>query len=181
MQLYLTRDCQTWNVSPYLIATFENHTLRIVAQENVETVYTSVSAEVGESYIVRTFGKQRPPILEKVQMPENRGDKILWALSFVEPEKRASDYLEFFRLQEKVEADYGSTCNIMHYSQGSYAFFVAKRNIKNSKGSKARKSSYKPCLAWCSDTISKKELLELIHKYRRYRKIYCPIDFLLVL
>lgn len=181
MQLFLTHEGQTWNINPYVTATFKNHTLRVFSSQNVTTAYDTVTAELGESYHVQVFGHEKNPIVKKADMPENRGDKILWALSFVEPEKRVSTYQEFFELQPKLAAEYGSEVSIIHYQNDGYAFFVAKKRPQPGKGRKSRQTKYKPCLAWCSDTISDENLQDLIQKYRRYRKIYCPIDFLSVL
>ena len=181
MQLFLTHDGQTWDISPYVSAKFEDHTLRLFYKSDVETTLDASTAEIGESFIARVFGNAKTPILEKIEMPKNRGDKILWALSFAEPEKRVSSYDSFFELYPNTAIEYGSTCSIMHYSTENYAFLVVKKRPQPGKGHKTRQTKYKPCLAWCSDTISEESLQELIQKYRRYRKIYCPIDFLMAL
>lgn len=181
MQLFLTHEGQTWNISPYVSASFKDNTLRVFSNENVEQTYQSVTAQLGESYYVQVFGQEKAPILKKANMPEKRGEKILWALSFVEPEKRVSSADEFFKRQPSLAKEYGSNESIIQFVNGGYAFFVAKKRAQPGKGKRSRQVKYKPCLAWCSDTISEKDLQDLIHKYRHYRKIYCPLEFLSVL
>lgn len=181
MQLFLTHEGQIWNISPYVNAIFSNHTLRIFSSTNVAVVYATATAEVGESYYVQVFGHEKNPVLKKVAMPENRGDKILWALSFVEPEKRVSTVEEFWEKQPQVADAYGSKVSIIHFVKDEYAFYVAKRSSQPGKGHRSHQTKYKPCLAWCSDNISEESLQDLIKKYRRYRKIYCPIEFLMTL
>lgn len=182
MQLFLTHEGQSWNINPYVSALFKDSTLRVFSSVDNSIVYDTVTAKLGESYHVQVFGHEREPSVKKADMPENRGDKILWALSFVEPEKRVSTEKEFFALQPVMAEEYASELSLIHYRKDGYAFFVAKKRPQHGKGRKAsHQTKYKPCLAWCSDNISEENLQDLIQKYRKYRKIYCPIEFLYVI
>lgn len=181
MQLFLTHDGQTWDVNPYVSASFLNHTLRVFSKEDVNTVYGTAEANPGELYHVQVFGHEKKPILKKGDMPEGRGNKILWALSFAEPEKRAATEEEFYKRQPEIAAEYGSDVSIIHSENDAYAIFIAKKRPQPGKGRRSHQTKYKPCLGWCSDTISEEDLQNLIHVFRRYRKIYCPVEFLSVL
>lgn len=178
MQLFLTHEGQSWNINQYVSAFFKENTLRVFSSLDSRIVYATISAKPGESYHVQVFGHEKAPKVKMADMPENRGDKILWALSFVEPEKRVATEKEFFERQSIIEAQYASEISIIHYQKDGYAFFVAKKRPQPGKGRKSQQTKYKPCLGWCSDDISEENLQDFIQKYRKYRKIYCPIEFL---
>lgn len=178
MQLYLTHEGQTWDINPYVAAVFENGALVVFSKENPNITYGAETAAPGDLFHVQVFGHEKKPILKKGDMPEGRGNKILWAMSFVEPEKRASSEEEFYKHQPEIEESYGSDVSIVHSRKGSYAIFLAKKRPQPGKGRRSRQIKYKPCIGWCSDTISDDDLENLIHEFRRYRKIYCPIEFL---
>ena len=178
MQLYLTHEGQTWDINPYVAAVFENGAIVVFSKENPDITYGAENAAPGDLFHVQVFGHEKKPILKKGDMPEGRGNKILWAMSFVEPEKRASSEEDFYKRQPEIEESYGSDVSIVHSRKGSYAIFLAKKRPQPGKGRRSRQIKYKPCIGWCSDTISDDDLENLIHEFRRYRKIYCPIEFL---
>lgn len=178
MQLFLTENGQTWDVNPYVAAVYENGHLVVFSKQDKFTTYAVEKAAPGELFHVQVFGHEKKPVLKKSEMPEGRGNKILWAMSFVEPEKRASSEEEFYSKQPEIEASYGSDVSILHSKKGSYAIFLAKKRPQPGKGRRSRQIKYKPCLGWCSDDISEEELQNLIREFRRYRKIYCPVEFL---
>lgn len=178
MQLFLTHEGETWDINPYVAAVFENGTLVVFSKENRDITYGIEEASPGEIFHVQVFGHEKKPILKKGEMPKGRGNKILWAMSFVEPEKRASSEEDFYNKKPEIEESYGSDVSILHSKKGSYAIFLAKKRPQPGKGRRSRQIKYKPCLGWCSDTISEEELQNLIHEFRRYRKIYCPVEFL---
>lgn len=178
MQLFVTHEGQTWDINPYVSAVFENSTLVVFSKQNRNITYGIEKASPGELFHVQVFGHEKKPLLRKGNMPSGRGNKILWALSFAEPEKRASSEEDFYENQPKIEESYGSDVTIMHSKKGSYAIFLAKKHPQPGKGRRSRQIKYKPCLGWCSDTISDEDLQNLIREFRRYRKIYCPVEFL---
>ena len=181
MQLFLTHEGETWDINPYVAAVFENGALVVFSKENRDITYGVEKASPGEIFHVQVLGHQKKPILKKGEMPEGRGNKILWAMSFVEPEKRAASEEDFYKRQPEIEESYGSDVSIMHSKKGSYAIFLAKKRPHPGKGRRSRQVKYKPCLGWCSDTVSEEELQNLIREFRRYRKIYCPVEFLSVI
>lgn len=181
MQLFVTHDGQTWDISPYVSASFNDHTLRVFSKEDINLIYTSYPAELGESFYVHVYGKRRVPAIVKADMPENRGDKILWALSFAQSEKRTSSLKEFFKLQQNFLCKHHFDSSFVLFCCNSYAFHLTKRPPKMGKGLKAKNPKFKPQLGWCCDNISKEELDDFIKKYQCYRKIYVPIEFIYVL
>lgn len=178
MQLFLYCDGQTWDINPYISAIFKNGKLVIYSKQNNNITYGIEKASVGELFNIQTFGHAKKPILKKSEMPEGRGNKILWAMSFVEPEKRTCSEEEFYIRQPEIESSYGSDVSIVYSKKDSYAIFLAKKRIPSGKGRRSYQVKYKPCLGWCSDTISDEDLANLIREFRRHRKIYCPIEFL---
>lgn len=180
MQLFLTHEGQTWDISPYVAAVFENSALVVFSKENRDITYAVEEATIGDAFHVQVFGHEKNPFLKKDKMPKGRGSKILWAMSFAEPEKRVSSEEDFYIRQPEIEKSYGSDISIVRSKKGSYAFFLAKKPPQIGKGRRSRQVKYKPCLGWCSDTISDNDLENLIKEFRHYRKIYCPIEFLSV-
>ena len=178
MQLFVTEEGQTWDINPYASAVFENGTLVVFSKENRDITYGVAKAAPGELFHVQVFGHEKKPFLKKAELPNGRGNKILWAMSFVEPEKRASIEDDFYAKQPEIEAAYGSEVSILHSKKGAYAIFLAKKRPQPGKGRRSHQVKYKPCLGWCSDTISDDELQNLIREFRRHRKIYCPVEFL---
>ena len=178
MQLFLNCEGQMWDINPYVSAVFENGTLVVFSKENRNITYGIEPASPGDLFHVQVFGHEKKPILRKGDMPDGRGNKILWAMSFVEPDKRASSEEEFYNRQPEIEAAYGSDVSIVHSKKGAYAIFLAKKRPQPGKGRRSHQVKYKPCLGWCSDTISDEDLENLIREFRRHRKIYCPVEFL---
>ena len=178
MQLFVTSNSQTWDINPYVSAVFEDGTLTLFSKENRDIIYCTEKTAPGELFHVQVFGPEKKPLLRKGNMPEGRGNKILWAMSFGEAEKRASSEEDFYSKQPEVEKAYGSNVSIVYSKKGAYAIFLAKKHTQPGKGRRSKKARYKPCLGWCSDTISDEELQNLIREFRRHRKIYCPIEFL---
>ena len=181
MQLFVTHEGQTWDINPYVAAVFENSTLVVYSKQNRNTTFGIEKASPGELFHVQVFGHEKKPLLRKGIMPDSHGNKILWAMSFAEPEKRASSEEEFYQKQPEIEAAYGSDVSILHSKKGAYAIFLAKKRPQPGKGRRSYQIKYKPCLGWCSDDISDDDLKNLIREFRRYRKIYCPVEFLSVL
>lgn len=178
MQLFVTHEGQTWDINPLVSAVFENGALVVFSKENTNTVFGVSEAALGELFHVQVFGHEKAPILKKGSMPEGRGNKILWALSFVEDEKRTNTEEEFYERQPEIEKSYGSDVSIIYSKKGAYAIFLAKKTAQPGKGRRSYQVKYKPCLGWCSDTITDEELKNLIREFRRHRKIYCPLEFL---
>lgn len=175
MQIFVTHDGQNWDISPYVSATFKGNTLRVFSKENMDIIYTSCSANPGESFYIIVEGKKKAPQIVKAEMPENRGDKILWALSFAQVEKRASSLKDFDKLKPCLDIEH------VHFRSNSYAFYLTKRPPKMGKGVKAKNPRFKPQLGWCSDDISRDDLDDFIEKFQYHRKIYVPIEFIYAL
>ena len=148
MQLFLTHEGETWDINPYVAAVFENGALVVFSKENRDITYGVEKASPGEIFHVQVFGHEKKPILKKGEMPEGRGNKILWAMSFVEPEKRAASEEDFYKRQPEIEESYGSDVSIMHSKKGSYAIFLAKKRPQPGKGRRSHQVKYKPCLGW---------------------------------
>ena len=176
MQIFVSHNEQHWDISPYVSASFSDNTLRVFSKEDMDLIYTSCTANPGESFFIIVDGKKKAPQIVKAEMPENRGDKILWALSFAQAEKRTSSLEDFSKIQEPCLG----TEHVL-FRSNSYAFYLTKRPPKMGKGVKAKKPRFKPQLGWCSDDISREELDDFIEKYQCHRKIYVPIEFIYAL
>ena len=139
MKLFVTQEGQTWDINPYVSAVFENGTLVVFSKENRDITFGVEKAAPGELFHVQVFGHEKKPLLKKGDMPHGRGNKILWAMSFVEPEKRASSEEDFYAKQPEIEAAYGSDVSILHSKKVLMLSSLQKSVLNPAKVVKATK------------------------------------------
>lgn len=161
MQIYLTENNQYFEVSEYVTARFSDGRLTI----NHCGKESSCPAEIGESYIIKRTDKGL--IVKAELIPKSYAGKVGYCLSFAE-EKICISLDEFNIRSETVKEVYPSKKFISVTNHKTYAFLVAKKKDRR---------IYAPLLLWVSDKITSEELEELIHKFRKYRKIYHPEAF----
>ena len=165
MQIYLTRNGQTFHISEYISAHFDDERLTI----NYNGKKSSCPAEIGESYIIKRTDKGL--IVDQVHIPESYAGKVGFCLSFAE-DKICKSLDEFYIRADSIKGVYPSKKFIIQTDSKAYAFLVAKKKDRR---------VYAPLLLWVSDTISQEELDELIHMFRKYRKIYYSEEFTKIL
>ena len=161
MQIYLTQNGQSFQISEYVTAHYGVGRLTI----NYNGKKSSCPAEIGESYIIKRTDKGL--IVDQVHVPKSYAGKVGFCLSFAE-EKICKSLDEFYVRADSVKGIYPSKKFVIQTDSKAYAFLVAKKKDRR---------VYAPLLLWVSDTISQEELDELIHKFRKFRKIYHPEEF----
>lgn len=142
-----------------------------------EYLCDSRTAKIGDAFDL-TVRTKNSPVITPIELPATRGARIAWALSFVEEEKLAHSYQDFFKRYDDVKNAYESEHYFMEAKPEAYAFLLAKKN----PGKKSKKSTrLKPLFVWISDAISQDDLELLIRKYKSYRKLSLPEEYLYTL
>lgn len=182
MRLFLTQDYQKWDITPDIKVIFESGVIRLLSNvPSNNSLVTSIQANIGEVFDVCESISNTPTIV-RVILPEHRGEKILWALGFSETQKRSNSEMEFYSRQEQLASEKPDHCLIVHTEESNFAFCVSKKRTPKGNGHKnTHQANYKSCHAWCANSISESSLKTLIQKVKRYKKIYCPIEFILSL
>lgn len=177
MQLFLSKPFRQ-QISPYVDAVFTGTELQLLFKGSFIEI---CEARPGESYYVVPHGQSKYPEMEKVKMPDTRGKKIAWALSFIESKKHADSYEDFIARYKDVAEGYDSLNNkVCEFMPDAYAFMVAPKKTQPGKGL-GRVGKMKPLLIWVNDDISEADLELLISTYRRYHTIFCGEEFVKVL
>ena len=153
------------------------HTPEAVEVSMSEFLCDSREAKLGDAFSFTPMSRH-PPVISPISLPSSRGERIAWALSFVEEETHAHSYEDFFKRYSDVRLTYNSDEYFLEARPEAYAFMLARKNPgKNKK----RAGRLKPLFVWISDTISEKDLGLLIEKYESYRSIHLPPEYLFVL
>lgn len=183
MHLFLTQDTQVWDVNPHIKVQFDSGILRLFSSiDPIHGLVTEMQANTGDVFSVKV-SEGETPTLEKVSLPERRGDKILWALGFTEESKRMPSHEAFvINSQQYITENQDTRHNCIFTYENVFSFHVSRKITLKGKGhSKTHQSSYKLIVGWCSDSISEENIQYLIRKYKKYRKINCPIEFFSVI
>ncbi len=162
MQIYLTQNGQQVPVSEYVTTYFKDNILHVF-YDGKDHKYP---ANVGDSFTVKRTDKGIVYV-EKVAIPDTYAGKVGYCLSFAE-DKICMSFDEFLIRADNVKQIYPSKKFVTKTDSRRYAFLVAKK--------KDRKV-FTPLLLWVSDKITSEELEDMIHEFRKYRKIYHPAEF----
>lgn len=166
MQLFLTSNQLYLDVTEFVRVTFDGNELRTYLNDSLTDFQP---AKIGECFYVQPHGSKKSPDVTKAKMPETRGRKIAWALSFVGDEKQADSLEEFW---SKFNSGNLSDINGILVKYDDYAFVLQEE---------PGKENLKPLLAFVSDTISRSELEKMLFDYQVARKLYCPEEFIYLL
>ena len=85
MQLFVTQEGQTWDITPYVAAVFENGALVVFSKENRDITYGVEKAAPGDLFHVQVFGHEKKPLLKK-------GDNVI---EIFESDKVTEPYVTF--------------------------------------------------------------------------------------
>lgn len=172
MLVYLY-DNQSGTVNEFIKFEFDGSYFRTFLNENE---VSTIEASFGDCIYITPQGQKKAPIVEKAALPQNRGARIAWALSFIGKEKFAKTEKDFFE-KIRVHFDDVKLRNLAYeYSQNNFGFLIADKAILYKKTYKLKKAS--TILAWISDDISDEALEDLCRRYSKTRKIYCPLEYL---
>lgn len=165
MRINLIKKSMQITVSPYVTVKFDGKELRTIFNN---AVMDTRPAKVGDMFWIYPQGSKKPPKIEQAKMPDKRGEKISWALSFKNELSRTSSLEDFCKQTNPLPTTGKGSVTVQ---RSSYAFMMTEK--ENGKLS--------PALSWVSDDISKAEIKELIKDYTLFGKLFCPEEFILVL
>lgn len=166
MQIFLVQSHTEFAPNEFIKVKFNGQELRTYLNG---TLTDMQKATVGDCFYVQPNGMKKKPTVTKAVMPDARGKKIAWSLSFVGDKKFAGSYNEFFSKLYEIENIEGKE-NVIFISSKTeaYAFAFVKTEKKH----------LKPVLAFVKDSITQKDLEEMLDNFQNYRPIFCPRDFL---
>lgn len=170
MLFYIKEAPQTFRPNEFIECTFNGRELKTLFHgQEVD----SKEAKFGDTFYIHAQGQKKPPIISFPEMPESRGAKIAWVLSFIGNEKYMSSEKDFYNTYQKlVKTD--SITNIAFFTKyGRFSIVIADRHLPE-KG-KVKKNN--PVLAWIADDITREELNSLLDKYESRKRLPCPRDF----
>lgn len=171
MQIFLYKP-DTFVVTESVETVFDGSNLRTYLNG---TQTDSRAATVGECYYIQQNGKNKAPKITKAEMPESRGLRIAWALSFIGTNKNATDFNEFMiKYQNFINKELSYQCCMFMSNPEKKKFAIVLEILPDGR-------LPKPILAWIADDITQEELDELTETLTRYRKLFCPIEFLKLL
>lgn len=176
MNFFCTSPQTSRELNRHIAVTFTGTELQTYF--NTELVDTR-PATVGECYQFVGNGSQVPPCIIKLNVPDTRGARICWGLSFCEETKRASSYADFMSRFIDVAESYNPDGYYVVISKNNYAFLFGQKITKSGANNASKRSDgLKPLLSWVSDDISGSKLYKMLEIFQGYRKIHCPIEFL---
>ena len=167
MIIYLRETEQRFVINSFVVSKFDGENLRTYLHDRL---VDTQPANSGECFYIQPKGLKKKPIITKAKLPEKRGEKISWALSFIGKNKLASSYdeflKEFYALQD-TEGEENFVCEL----DKKFNYAIAFKKPEETNG------LMKPALAFISDEISSDDMKNLLDDYKKTRKLYCPEDF----
>lgn len=170
MLFYISETPQNFRLNEFIECTFNGQELKTTFHGRE---VDSKEAKLGDAFYVHAQGQKKPPIISFPEMPEARGAKIAWVLSYIGNEKYMSSEIDFYDTYHNlIQTD--SITNVAVFAKyGRFAVVLADRHFPE-KG-KVKKNN--PVLAWIADDITREELNYLLDRYDSRKKLPCPRDF----
>ena len=170
MLFYISETPQNFRLNEFIECTFNGQELKTIFHGRE---VDSKEAKLGDAFYVHAQGQKKPPIISFPEMPEARGAKIAWVLSYIGNEKYMSSEIAFYDTYHNlIQTD--SITNVAVFTKyGRFADVLADRHLPE-KG-KVKKNN--PVLAWIADDITREELNYLLDRYDSRKKLPCPRDF----
>ena len=170
MLFYISETPQNFRLNEFIECTFNGQELKTTFHGRE---VDSKEAKLGDAFYVHAQGQKKPPIISFPEMPESRGAKIAWVLSYIANEKYMSSEIAFYDTYHNlIQTD--SITNVAVFTKyGRFAVVLADRHFPE-KG-KVKKNN--PVLAWIADDITREELNYLLDRYDSRKKLPCPRDF----
>ena len=170
MLFYISETPQNFRLNEFIECTFNGQELKTTFHGRE---VDSKEAKLGDAFYVHAQGQKKPPIISFPEMPEARGAKIAWVLSYIGNEKYMSSEIAFYDTYHNlIQTD--SITNVAVFTKyGRFAVVLADRHFPE-KG-KVKKNN--PVLAWIADDITREELNYLLDRYDSRKKLPCARDF----
>lgn len=139
-------------------------------------------AKIGDSFFIIPCGTQKAPKVNATELPNSRGAKIAWALSFVGKNKYVNEEKAFWDCYQQISKESTLMNAIYLLNPGVYALCIADRVADSQKFmSKPKVKLRNPILAWISDDITSDQIDELLERFTKERALFCPKEYLKVI
>lgn len=179
MQLFLYKADMNFSVNEFVISKFDGSVLRTYLNGKL---IDSRSAKVGDSFFILPCGATKAPKISAVELPQTRGAKIAWALSFVGEKKFVSEENDFWDRYMQISSEYELNNTIFLFNSGVYALCISdKLTVSEKNPFKYKVKSKNPILAWISDDITSSEIDEMLERFTKERTLFCPVEYLKVI
>lgn len=174
--VYLYKEKHSFSLNQSISCTFDGSIFRTYFNG---ALVDNQPATVGDCMYIIPHGEKKAPNVEKAKLPESRGARIAWALSFIGTVKYAESLEEFFEKYQSILADPNVRNHMYELKSGCFAFLIADKVVESNKAKAAPKLKQScPLLAWIADDISNEDLSDLCTRFSKYRSIYCPLEYL---
>lgn len=178
MIIFLTKVPQEFRINESIKTVFDG---RFLQTKICDEVVLSHPAHLGNAFYIQPQGLKKAPIINRAELPSNRGAKIAWALSFIGNEKCMSSEADFYSMYDQLVKE-NIISNIATFTKyGEYAIVIADKSTFNATLGKNKVRKNNPVLAWISDNISLESLRELLEKYETRKKLPCNQEFFYLL
>lgn len=179
MQIFLCKSNEVFTPSDFIKTEFNGTTLRTYLNGELTD---SRSASIGDSFYIIHSGTKKAPKVNKAELPENRGARIAWALSFVGESKYATSEKDFWNRYQELASEKLIYNAIYLLNPGVYAICIADRITESAKvQSKPKVKPKNPVIAWISDDITSNEIDELLERFTKERNLFCPAEYVKLL
>ena len=170
MLFYIYKSPQKFKPNDFIECIFDGRELKTFF--NGQEI-NSHKTTLGTAFYVHPQGQKKLPIINFPKMPESRGEKIAWFLSFIGDEKYVSTEEEFYNMYEKLLHDETITNMSVFIKYGRFSIIIADRHLPEKN--KTKKNN--PVLAWITDDITRQELNDLFDKYESVKNLPCARKF----
>ena len=179
MQIFLYQSGLNFSASELVHSEFDGSTLRTYLGAELTD---SRPAQIGDAFYIIPCGTQKAPNVMAIELPESRGAKIAWALSFIGENKYINEEKDFWDRCHQISQE-TTLMNIIYLTNpGAYALCIADRVADSKKAlSKPKIKLRNPILAWISDDITREQLDELLERFGKERAIFCPKEYLSII
>ena len=179
MQIFLCKPQEVFAPSEYVKTEFDGKTLRTYLGNELTD---SRPANLGDSFYIIPCGTKKAPKVCMAELPQTRGARIAWALSFVGENKYVANEKDFWIRYQELYSQNLIYNAIYLLNPGIYALCIADRVTEPIKAhGKAKVKPKNPIVAWISDNITSDELDELIERFTQERKLFCPSEYVKLL
>ena len=179
MQIFLCKPQEVFQPVEYVKSEFDGETLRTYLHGNLTD---SRPASIGDSFYLIPSGTKKAPKVTKAELPESRGARIAWALSFVGDNKFAASEKDFWERYQELTSEKLIYNAVYLLNPGVYALCIADRITESAKvQSKPKVKPKNPVIAWISDDITSDEIDELLERFTKERNLFCPAEYLKLL
>ena len=179
MQIFLCKANTSFSANEFVHSEFDGVVLRTYLGNELTD---SRAAKIGDSFFILPCGTKKAPKVNAVELPQTRGAKIAWALSFVGESKYVSEEKNFWSRYQQISKEFDLMNSVFLTNPGVYALCIADRVADSKKAlSKPKIKVKNPILAWISDDITDSQIDEMLERFKKERALFCPEEYLKII